>query len=111
MNKEEFQLFEQECLKDIARGERARALLGSAVWATDVVPYLNKRSVDLSHGSSWKPSTGVFNTDAVALGAAFNGGREEECMNLPTVLGIWVEQGLGAAEKLSKERAKAHKVK
>ncbi len=76
-----------------------------------MVPYLTKRSVDLSRGSSWKPGTGVFNTDAVALGAAYNGGREEECMNLATVLGIWVEQGRSAAEKLAKERAKAHKEK
>jgi len=111
MNEKEFQAFEQTCLQEIARGERARELLGSKVWVADVLPYLDKRVVDLSRGSSWKPGTGVFNTDAVALGAAFNGGREEECLNLSNQLDIWVEQGCIAAEKLNKERAKAHKEK
>ena len=110
--KEEFILDkEQVLLQEIARGERAKAIRHSAAWCTDIVPYLEKRKGDLSHGSSWKPASGIFNVDAVALGSAYNGGREEECGQLSAQLEIWIEQGRIAAENLAKEQAKAGKEK
>ena len=103
MTAEEYAKFEAEQQPIIAKGERAHALLASGCWKTDVEPYLMVRCADLSRGSSWKPATGVFSVDAVALGASYNGGREDECLNLRNQLMSWVELGRTAAVKLSKE--------
>ena len=100
---------EAELLPVIAKGERAKALLDSGCWKSDVEPYLMVRSADLQRGSGWKPSSGVFSVDAVAMGAAYNGGREDECLNLRNTLNIWVEQGHLAALKLLKEQEKIKK--
>jgi len=102
MTPDEFSKLEAELQPVIAKGERARSLLGSGCWKSDVEPYLMVRCADLQRGSGWKPATGVFSVDAVAMGAAYNGGREDECLNLRNVLTIWVEQGRNAAEKLKK---------
>jgi len=102
MTADEFNKLETELQPVIAKGERARSLLGSGCWKSDVEPYLMVRCADLQRGSGWKPSTGVFSVDAVAMGAAYNGGREDECLNLRNTLNIWVEQGRQAADKLKK---------
>ena len=106
MTADEFAKLEARLQPVMARGERARSLLGSGCWKSDVEPYLMVRCADLQRGSGWKPSTGVFSVDAVAMGAAYNGGREDECLNLRNVLNIWVEQGRLAGEELKKEQEK-----
>ena len=104
MTADEFSKLEAELQPVIAKGERARSLLGSGCWKSDVEPYLMVRCADLQRGSGWKPATGVFSVDAVAMGAAYNGGREDECLNLRNMLNKWAEQGRVAAAKLQKEQ-------
>lgn len=108
MTEHDYLVKEQALMVEISRGERAKVVLSSACWKTDVEPYLERRASELTRGSSWKPGSNIFSVDAVALGAAYNGGREEECFNLSNILNIWVEQGKVAHDKLVKLQ-KEHK--
>ena len=96
---------EQELLAAIAKGTRAHALLVSECWTKDIVGYLTTRENDLSKGSSWKPG-GSADVGTVAMGCAYNGGRQDECINLWNQLTIWEDQGQVAAVKLEQERKK-----
>lgn len=96
---------EQHLQAETAKGARAREILHSGGWMQDVVPYLLVREAELSKGSSWKPG-GPATAELVAMGCAYNGGRQDECLNLRNVLEIWAEQGRVAAEKLEQERNK-----
>ena len=87
--------------KEAAKGQRAKAILACSGWIQDVEPYLTDRIAALAKGSSWHPG-GSTDTGAVLLGCSYNGGREDECLNLRTQLNIWVEQGRIAQEKLDK---------
>lgn len=89
--------------KEAAKGQRAKAILACSGWMQDVEPYLIERENELSKGSSWKPGAST-DVGAVAMGSAFNGGRQSECFNLKNILGIWVENGRIAQEKLDKEQ-------
>lgn len=87
--------------KEAAKGQRAKAILESAGWKQDVQPYITNRLAELARGSSWRPGCST-DTGAVLLGCSYNGGREDECLNLQTQLNIWIEQGRIAQEKLDK---------
>jgi hypothetical protein len=96
---------EAELQPIIAKGQRARYILQTTGWNHDVKPYLAMREAELSKGSSWKPG-GSTDIGAIAIGAAYNGGRQDECFNLQNQLLIWEEQGNIAQKKLEQERKK-----
>ena len=90
-----------ELQRDAARGARALAVVQTDCFKVDLKAYIEKRKIDVSEGSVWRPGC-LPEIGAVALGCAYNGGRQDECQNMVNIFEIWVEQGKSAAEKINK---------
>ena len=90
---------DDELRQEASRGERVKALLQSPCWQQDVMPYIQKMCSKLGVGALWKP-TDSASVDMVALGCAFNGGRDEGLKDINSKLNIWIEQGEVASKKL-----------
>ena len=94
----------EDLRKEAVRGVRAREFLESPIWKEHFAPFLKKREVELGVGALWRP--GDKNTiDAVALGCAFNGGRQAQIVDVLEELDVWVKTGEYASEELKKREA------
>ena len=87
----------------LARQERYGRLLAlkqTPFWKEDIEPFLDHEERATEKGSLWSPEKGIPTVDAVALGSAFNGGRNDEITRFRGFLIRCEHEGKAAMEKL-----------
>lgn len=90
-----------------ARAARLRRFQASDFYMRDFHPWLQQQKREIEKGSLWHPEQGMSNCEAVALGCAYNGGREKAIKSLEKLFELIKEQGERAVAELNRREAKS----
>lgn len=85
---------------------RIRDLLASPAWKEDLLPYLKSELAGVGRDTTWRPGAGLPQIESIALGCAYQGGKEDALLEVGAKIQSWHDEGLRAKETLEKREVK-----
>lgn len=93
---------DEELTLRVRRFFRVRDLLESPAWKEDLLPFLEGELKVVGRNTTWHPGSGLPKLESIALGCAYQGGREDALVEVGARVQSWYDEGKRAKEALER---------
>jgi hypothetical protein len=88
--------------QNVNRGRLAEEFVSGRFFSDFIRPFMVSRDTQIAKGSLWSPMSGVARVDAVALGCAHSGGRNDELKRWQAEIDQWIAKGQASQKRLKR---------